>query len=78
MVESTWVGLQANTAKTEFKDSEHWWLFKFKYNWNKIKRWKILIGFINKYGWKYVKSTERSEVISKSDQIHLENKDKHS
>lgn len=31
-VESTWVGLQANTAKTEFKDSEHWWLFKIKYN----------------------------------------------
>lgn len=22
-VESTWVGLQANTAKTELKDSEH-------------------------------------------------------
>lgn len=27
---------------------------------------------------KVCKSTERSEVISKSDQIHLENKDKHS
>lgn len=31
-VESIWVGLQASTAKTELKDSEHWCLFKIKYN----------------------------------------------